>query len=136
MDLSLLLTLKKKLNEATVFKEVWEYFIDNFGEKEEFHKYGKRCEPDPVLVMAINEICKTMNFGAMRLDRTLLVHIPEYGFVHGSTIIDYNLSSVLYFPAIHKGMLSICILTGKRPETKFVRFTSHAYYDGLHRSAN
>ena len=136
MDLSLLLTLKKKLSEATVFADIWEYFLDHFGEKVEFHKYGKRCEPDPILVQSINEICKLLNFGTMRLDRTLLVSIPEYGFIHGSTIIDYNLSSVLYFPAIHKGMLSICVLSGKSPETKFVRFTSHAYYDGLKRSAN
>ena len=136
MDLSLLNTLKKKLSEATVFKDVWEYFLDNFGEKLEFHKFGEKCLPDPVLVQAINEICKMMKFGSMRPDRTILVQIPEYGFVHGSTVIDYHLSSILYFPAIHKGMLTVCISNGSKPETKFIRFTSHAYYDGLHRSVN
>ena len=135
MDLSLLLTLKKKLHEATEFSDVWEYFLDNFGEKPGFHKVGKRCDPDPILVQAINEICKILQYGSMRLDRTLLISIPEYGFVHGSTIIDYNPSSILYFPAIHKGMLSICVMD-KAPETKYVRFTSRAYYDGLKRSDN
>ncbi len=33
MDLSLLDTLKEKLTNGKNFGEVWEYFLDHFGEK-------------------------------------------------------------------------------------------------------
>ena len=136
MDLSLLNTLKKKMNEAKVFSEVWEYFLDNFGEKDEFHKVGQRWPLDPNLIMAINESAKALGMGSLRLEKTILVGIPEYGFVHGGTFIDRYPTSILYFPAINKGMLSISMINKGEFETKFVRFTSHGYYDGLHRSVN
>ncbi len=136
MDLSLLVTLEKKMHQATDFQEVWEYFLDNFGEKDEFHKVGKKIPLDPILIQAINETGKALNLGSIRLSKTVLIGIPEYGFVHGWTMIDRHPSSVIYYPAIHKGMLSISLVQNGKLESRFVRFTSRAYYDGLNRSTN
>ena len=136
MDLSLLVTLEKKMHQATDFQEVWEYFLDNFGEKDEFHRIGVKLPLDPILIQAINETGKALHLGSIGLSKTVLIGIPEYGLVHGWTMIGRHPCSVLYYPSIHKGMLSISLVKNGQLEARLVRFTSRAYYDGLHRSMN
>jgi hypothetical protein len=134
MDLSLLNTLKDKLYKATQFSDVWDYFMTNFGEVPEFIALGQR-GGDEFLEMVLEEVGKQLFGREVRITNLLLTRIPEYGFIHGTVWIEGKLTTAMYFEEIHKGLLAV-LWSSKPPETKFVRFTGRAMYDGLNRSSN
>jgi hypothetical protein len=55
MDLTLLGTLKERLNNATRFGEVLDYFLTYFGENPEFIKLGQRVQ-DPFLEAVLAQV--------------------------------------------------------------------------------
>ena len=72
---------------------------------------------------------------AIVVENLALIRIPDYGFIHGSARIEGRPTSVMYFENIHKGLLAVIWAPGSG-ETKLVRFTGRALYDGLSRSDN
>src|SRR5262245_21134653 len=130
MDLSLLETLETKLHEATRFSDVWDYFLTHFGEDEEFMALGERAG-DPFLENILAQVGAQL-FGrqVVVVENLALIRIPEYDFIHGSARIEGRPTSVMYFENIHKGLLAVIWAPGSG-ETKLVRFTGRALYDGL-----
>jgi hypothetical protein len=134
MDLSLLTTLREKLHQAQKFADVWDFFLTHFGEKAEFMHEGQRAS-DPFLEMVLAEVGQQLFGRPVKVTNMLLTRIPEYSFIHGTVHIEGKLTSAIYFEDIHKGILAV-LWSFVPPETKFVRFTGRALYDGLNRSSN
>jgi hypothetical protein len=134
MDLSLLNTLKQKMHDAKVFSEVWDYFLTNFGEKPEFIALGQRAS-DEFLEAVLSTVGQQLFLKPVRVTNLLLTRIPEYGFIHGTVMLEGKLTSAIYFEEVHKGLLAI-LWSFAPPETKFVRFTGRAIYEKLTRSDN
>lgn len=138
MDTSGLTTLRKMVHEAKTFSDVWDYFLTNFGENPEFMSLGEdltQTKNIDFLIQALTEVGRQLFAGksALRLVGIKLRRIPEAGFIHGTLFMEGRLTSVMYFEEIHKGIFAIL---WDPPETKFVRFTGRALYQGLNRSDN
>jgi hypothetical protein len=134
MDLSLLKTLEEKLHQAKEFSEVWDYFLTHFGEKREFIALGQRASDD-FLEAVLAEVGKQLFGRPVRITDMLLTRLPDYGFIHGTVLLEGKMTSAIYFEKIHKGMLGI-LWSFSPPETKFVRFTGRGFYNALNRSSN
>lgn len=134
MDLTKLDTLKQKMHEAKVFSEVWDYFLTNFGEVREFIALGQRAS-DPFLVNVLETVGEQLFCKPVTVSNMMLTRIKEYGFIHGTVMLEGKLTSAIYFEELHKGLLAI-LWSFAPPETKFVRFTGRALYDKLSRSEN
>jgi hypothetical protein len=136
MDLSGLAELKRLLHEAKTFSTVWDYFLTNFGEQAEFMDHGELVAEDELLQVVVKEVCKSL-FPERRaiLIRSRLIRIAEHHFVHGTIFLDDQLSGMLYFEDVHKGMMAVC-WTKELRETKYVRFTGWALFEALKRSDN
>src|SRR4051794_5566498 len=104
MDLALLDTLKQKLHEATEFSDVWDYFLTNFGEQEEFIELGQRAS-DQFLEMVLAQVGQQLFGKTIRVSNMLLTRIPEYHFIHGTVTLQGKVTSAIYFEDIHKGLL-------------------------------
>lgn len=135
MDLTRLRTLEKLLHEAKQFYDVWDYFLEHFGEHPEFIALGQRGS-DEFLDVVLRQIGEQLFGPGVRLSEPMLTRLPEYGFLHGTLVMEGRLTSALYFENIHKGMLAVLAGPGDPPETKFIRFTGRALYKGLDRSEN
>jgi hypothetical protein len=122
------------LHQAQRFSDVWDFFLTHFGEKEEFIALGQRAS-DPFLEAVLSQVGQQLFGREIHVGNMLLTRIPEYGFIHGTVTIEGRLTSAIYFEEIHKGLLAV-IWSILPPETKFVRFTGRALYDGLNRSSN
>jgi hypothetical protein len=134
MNLSLLNTLKQKMYDAKDFSEVWDYFLTNFGEKPAFIKMGQAAS-DEFLESVLSTVGEQLFGMPVRISNMMLTRIKEYGFIHGTVLMEGKLTSALYFEDQHKGLLAI-LWSFSPPETKFVRFTGRALYDHLNRSMN
>jgi hypothetical protein len=134
MDLSLLRTLQEKLHQVKRFSEVWDFFLTNFGRQREFIALGQQAS-DPFLEGVLQQVGEQLFGRRIQVTDLMLTRIPEYGFLHGTAQIEGKPTSALYFEEIHKGMLAV-IWSVRPAETKFVRFTGRALYDGLNRSSN
>jgi hypothetical protein len=135
MDLSLLRDLEMRLHEAKQFSAVWDFFLTHFGEDPAFIALGQRGS-DEFLDAVLRQVGQQLFGRRVSLIDPMLTRLPEYGFIHGTVLLEGRLTSALYFENIHKGMLAILAGPGDPPETKFVRFTGRALYGALNRSEN
>ena len=122
MDLSLLDTLKQKLISATSFEKVAEYFMDHFGENEEFLDFGERTE-SPLLESVISQIAKQLFSHEVVPSRLLLVRVPGTTFIHGGFFLEDKVGSVIHFEDAHIGLVSV-VWSFRTNETKYARFTT------------
>ena len=134
MDLTRLNELRERMHAARTFSDVWDYFLKHLGENPEFIALGQRAS-DPFLESVLSEVGRQLFGRPVEVHDLMLTRIEEYGFIHGTACIEDRLTSALYFEEIHKGMLAV-VWSARPPETKFVRFTGRALYDGLNRSSN
>ena len=121
MDLSLLETLKKKMHEAKVFSEVWDYFLTNFGEKPEFIACGERIR-DPFLEAVVQQVVEQLFKKGAKISGLLLSRLAEQQFVHGACFVETSMCNVLYFEDARAGLLAVAKLGG---QTHYVRFSGH-----------
>ena len=122
MDLSLLDTLKQKLVTASSFAEVAEYFMDHFGENEEFLDCGVRTE-SPLLESVISQIAKQLFSREVVPNGLLLVRVPGTSFIHGGFLLEGKVGSVIHFEDAHIGLVSI-VWSFNTNETKYARFST------------
>jgi hypothetical protein len=134
MDLTLLATLKDRLIHAENFTQVWEYFLDHFGQDPEFIALGERTD-DPFLEAVLTQVGTELFQREVAPTDFLLTRVPEHQFVHGGCILNGRLTNVLYFEDIHTGLLAV--VTSVTPaETKLVRFTGRRLLRNLAPSQN
>jgi hypothetical protein len=123
MDLSLLATLKQKLQSAKSFSDVYTYFLDHFGEDPAFIALGDQAGGDPFLEAVFAEVGRQLFGGhAVTLSEIRWTRLPEHHFLHGGCQMNGKLATVLYFDDVHVGLLAI-LWCFSPAETKFVRFT-------------
>jgi hypothetical protein len=123
MDLTLLGTLKAKLVEADQFAKVWEFFLDHFGEKEEFIALGERLRRHAFLEAVFGQIGRQLfRCEEVLLENILLTHLPEHRFVHGGCTINGHLANVLYFEDLQMGVMSV-VVSVSPSDMRMIRFT-------------
>ena len=121
MNLSKLEILKKKMAEATEFSEPFDYFFDEFAEKEEFVDIGKRVSHSK-LEQLIQAIGGTL-VGNARFYDFMFIRVPKRQFIHGTCWVNGRLASFMYFEDIQFGMLAITPAT-RGGDTLFHRFSA------------
>ena len=123
MDLSLLKTLRHKIETGKVFSEVFEYFYDHFGENTDFFDEGEPTH-DELLVALLKAIGGAMfQTNAVRMDNLFLIRIPEYNFIHGGLTINGAVANVLYCDDLRKGIVAVHRPIAGAP-TQFSRFSA------------
>jgi hypothetical protein len=121
MDLSLLDTLKEKLTTGKDFGEVWEYFLDNFGEKPEFLELGRR-KHDPILQQILSQMTIQLFGKEAPLREIMFLEVAEKSFIHGGCILGNKMSNLIYFEDVQVGLLAI-VWSFTPSETKLIRFS-------------
>ena len=122
MDLSLLDTLRYKIDTVKNLSEAFEYFFDHFAEHREFLTCGQLAE-DPMLTQLLTHIGGTvLKTTRVKLEGLRTVRIEEYNFIHGGLTINGAIATVIYFDDIRKGILAM--QQRGRQATDFVRFTA------------
>lgn len=120
MDLSLLETLKEKLQTAKDFSDVLDYFLTNFGEKRAFIDLGERTE-EPFLALVLEQIAKQLfKKGPARIEQLLLTRLADQQFIHGGFLVNGHLGTVMYFEDVPIGLAVVSALGG---QTHYARFT-------------
>jgi hypothetical protein len=134
MDLGQLATLKKKLQTAREFSEVWRYFMDHFGEDPDFMALGEQTR-DTFLEQTVAQIGAQLTGTPVSVVTTLLIRVPDQGFIHGCVTLGGRPGNLLYFEDIHMGLLGVA-WSAATAEAKFVRFTGRPLRDSWSRSDN
>ncbi|HET6246732.1 MAG TPA: hypothetical protein VFE47_03460 [Tepidisphaeraceae bacterium] len=127
-------TLKHQLATAPVLEKVYKYFLDHFGENEEFFNLGARAD-DEVLAAFVKAVAQQLYGPKAKVTDWLLVRLAEHHFIHGTCRIEGRPVNVLWFDDIQVGMIA---LPGMRPneKTRFSRFTGRRMPGGFSPSAN
>ncbi len=120
MDLSLLNTLRDKLVQDKDLSGIYSYFLDHFGENEEFMGLGEAVR-EPFLEQILAQIGGQLWHTEVTLFGLLLKEIPQYQFIHGTGQMNGRLTTVNYFEEIRTGLCVVSFSTSP-PETKFARF--------------
>jgi hypothetical protein len=134
VNLALLDTLKEKMHTCKDLAEVWEYFMDNFGENDYFMKLGTRGS-SPVLEAILSEIANQLFSKPVALSNLMLVHLPERSFFHGGCVLGNKMGSLFYFDDIQVGLLTV-LWSFTPSDTKLIRFSPRPVVRRAEPSAN
>lgn len=102
-----LTALKMKMSTGKDFGEIYKYFFDHFGEKEEFLAMGKEVQ-HPLLKMVITELTSTIfkkKFNPPQYSK--FIHLPDQRFLHGSCIFPGVFAVFFYFEDLDAGMAAL-----------------------------
>jgi hypothetical protein len=105
--------LKMKVVVLNDLAPIWDYFMDEFSENDEFLKMGATLaeteEIHPVVplvakaaalaVFSIGEVPNEDNVGHF-----IPIHLPEYQFIHGATMVHGRMLTYFYFEDLEVGM--------------------------------
>jgi hypothetical protein len=133
MNLGKLASLKTKMAETKKFVEAFEYFFDEFAEKDEFLDIGKRVS-HPKLEQMIQTLGGLM-VGNARFYNFMFIRVPKHSFIHGTCWVNGRLAKLMYFEDVQLGMLAI---TAETPggDTLFQRFSARDLPPGWVPSSN
>ena len=95
MNLGKLQILKKMMGEATYFADPFNYFMDEFAEKDGFLEVGKRVS-HPKLEQLIQATAGMLVGGAQFYD-FMFIRVPKHWFIHGTCWVKGRLASFIYF---------------------------------------
>ncbi len=121
MKLEQLNHLKEQLLNGKDFGEIYTYFLDHFGESEEFMRLGVRVR-HPALEAIYTQILGQVFKREIDVKQLLLSHLPEQGFVHGSGVFQGEMACVIYFEDVNAGLIVITSPFQSK-DTKFIRFS-------------
>jgi hypothetical protein len=111
--------LHKRFVEATDFGDFWNYFLDDFAEKPAFMRMGAPAETKEMEEL-VAMIASRMVGKDAKPEGMLLTKIPDFGVVHGACVFEGDLTCVLYFESLERGLVVLSKTSGK---THFARFT-------------
>lgn len=101
------------------FGDIYNYFMDNFGENSDFLQYGK-VKKNPQLKQIMETVAEKLFKRDVEIIHLMLHKISKPPFLHGPCFINGKMASVFYFEDIRVGMLIVAQFDG---ETKFIRFS-------------
>jgi hypothetical protein len=134
MDLSKLEELKLKLTTAKDFQTVFEFFLDHFGDHEEFIKLGGPVE-DTVLFGSIAGVARQLYGPDTVVLNPVMIAVPGTPFIHGRCVIGGRMANVLYFTDIQVGLVGVFSLNPKVP-ARYTRFSNRMLPPGAVPSSN
>ncbi len=111
--------LQRRFVEATDFADFWTHFLDNYAENPAFMRLGGPAETQQMEVL-VAYITGKMLGKVVEPEGMRLAKIPEVGVVHGACFVDGEITCVLYFETIEKGLVVHSKAAG---QTNFARFT-------------
>ncbi|BDC49304.1 hypothetical protein F183_A16200 [Bryobacterales bacterium F-183] len=112
--------LKRRFATATDFGAFWDYFVDAWASRPGFMDMGAPAYVEDMESL-IQQVANQMTGSdPARVANTRLIKIPEAGLVHGSCLVDGNLSVVIYFEDLEMGLFVLLRNSGK---TSYARFT-------------
>lgn len=121
MNLSRLAVLKDKLVNEQEFIQVWNYFLDHFGDKLSFIALGKRTS-HPFLEAFVSQLSRTMFQHDVSPRDLMLTLLPEHKFIHGSVMVNTNIIGVIFFEDIQVGMATVVQMRKPKGDHQFIRF--------------
>jgi hypothetical protein len=113
--------LKRLLVEATVFSDVFGYFMDHFGDKPELMTLGAP-HRDPTFVQVLEQLGARVLGEKARIAQPLLLRWPEQKLVHGAFLLGRHVGSVFYFEDLEKGLAAFGSMESQGP-SQFARFS-------------
>ena len=111
--------LQQRFVAATDFADFWTHFLDNYAEKRAFMDMGGPAETKEMEVL-VAYIAGKMLGKLSEAEGMRLAKIPEAGLVHGACLFDGDITCVLYFENIERGLIVSSRIGGM---TNFARFT-------------
>lgn len=121
LDRNKLITLRQMLVEATVFSDVYSYFMDNFGQSPELMTLGEPLR-DTTFLEVLELIGSQLIGTKARISQPFLLHVPEHRFTHGVFRLGNHIASVLYFEDVKMGLAAFGGLESDGP-SQFARFS-------------
>jgi hypothetical protein len=119
MDITRLSELKEKLLHDKDFSTIWLFFLDEFGDHQEFWRFGSQVKEHVVVDIMAQTGMRLYNQKVASVSHRL-IRIEEAQFLHGSFVMHGRMGTVFYFEDVGAGLMAISDEGG---ETKFLRFT-------------
>lgn len=122
MDIKRLEELKRQLVHTRDFREVWDFFLDEFATNPEFIELGEPYRHEE-MELALAQIGLQMFPSDQTATAIRLIRLEDQGFIHGNVNVDGRVGGVLYFEDIHVGLVAV---SDHFPsdETKMARFST------------
>jgi hypothetical protein len=121
MDLSPMQELKQKLLHESQLPPVWVYFLDHFGDKQEFRVLGDRVD-HPFVEAVVSEVGRQL-FGNKHPVRDLILkRIEDQNFIHGGFMIGGHIGGVIFFEDAQMGLVMVAEMPPSI-EVKYARFS-------------
>lgn len=102
--------------------DIWEYYMDYFGDHEEFIKLGVATNDDN-LIAVIGQSLGTLYQKEVVFLQTFMIGLPEHNFIHGCFNFEKRYGNFLYDTEFKVGVITIPDMSPDG-ENKFIRFTS------------
>ena len=120
MDLALLQQLRQELLHEEKLSRIWTFFMDHFGDKEEFTAIGEEVVTPSWKRSSPRSVSNSLARTGRSVD-LLLGRVAEQHFIHGGFALGGRLGTVIYFEDEKMGLLAV---TDRPPaiEAKFARF--------------
>jgi hypothetical protein len=134
MNLDKLEDLKRQIAEAADFKDPFNYFLDHFGDREEFHDIGERTS-HPKLEQMLEVCAATLAGPRPRVDNFLIIRVLKQSFLHGICRVNVKAANFIYFEDVQLGLLAI-LPASLDGATQIMRFTAQDLPRGSLPSAN
>ena len=121
MDLAQLQQLKQELQREKTLSRIWLFFMDHFGDKEEFVAAGEDAR-DPFVEAVIANVGQQLFGEDGAVSDLILCRVPEQYFIHGGFALGGRIGGVIYFDDLKMGLLMV---TDRPPsiEVKYARFS-------------
>ena len=134
LNLDLLQVLREKLLHDKELSPIWTYFLDHFGDHDEFHRL---CKPgrNPLVEASLAAMGLQVFGRKMNIPDLVLVRLPAHEFLHGSFSIGNRIGGVLYFEKDHLGLAAMTQIMPPG-DTKFARFSGHVVNQSREPSVN
>lgn len=115
MEKPTLFDLKKKLITEDKFSDMWEFFLDHFGENDEFLERGHKVPPAdfPITNVAVAAALAAMGSAESLRNNTKRaadiqpIHIPEEQFLHGPIHLGNTFGVFFYFEDVDVGLVYV-----------------------------
>ncbi len=120
VDLARLDELKRKLQNDRDLAPIYEFFLDHFGEKPEFHDEGTRTRHEFLESVVAQVVCQALQKKNCALVGLTMTEIPDRSFIHGGFLAEGRVGGLLWFDDIETGLVALCALN--KDESKFARF--------------
>jgi hypothetical protein len=121
MDLTRMQELKRKLLHEAQLPPVWVYFLDHFGDKQEFRVLGDRVN-HPFVEAVVSEVGRQLFGGATTVRDLILKRIDDVKFIHGGFMIGGHIGGVIYFEDEQMGLVMVAEMPPSI-EVKYARFS-------------